>query len=155
VIVRLRNAHDDATPNANGIMISNLAALHLLTGKPEYLTRAGAITTAFSADLARNMISHCGLVASIFDLNTPQQVAIVGGDAKPLLQALHAVSMPGALEIAVPDTTYLDASPLLQGKTAADGETTAYVCIGPQCSLPVTDADAFTRLLRQQRVASA
>src|SRR5262245_28272123 len=27
VIVRLRGAHDDATPNANGIMISNLMAL--------------------------------------------------------------------------------------------------------------------------------
>jgi uncharacterized protein YyaL (SSP411 family) len=101
------------------------------------------------------MISHCGLVASIFDLNSPQQVAIVGGDAKPLLDALHAVSMPGALVLAVPDTTYLDASPLLQGKTAVQGKATAYVCIGPQCSLPVTDADAFTRLLREQRTAAA
>ena len=155
VIVRLRSAHDDAAPNANGIMISNLMALHLLTGKPDYITRAEAITTAFSADLARNMISHCGLVAGIFDLNTPQQVAIVGGDARPLLSALHGISMPGALELAVPDTTYLDASPLLQGKTAIDGKATAYVCIGPQCSLPVTDADAFTRLLREQRGAAA
>ena len=40
VIVRMRGAHDDATPNANAVMISNLAALHLLTGKPEYLERA-------------------------------------------------------------------------------------------------------------------
>ncbi len=155
VIVRLRNAHDDATPNANGIMISNLMALHLLTGKTDYITRAEAITTAFSADLARNMISHCGLVAGIFDLNTPQQVAIVGGDAKPMLSALHGVSMPGALELAVPDATYLDASPLLQGKTAVDGKAAAYVCIGPQCSLPVTEAEVFARLLREQRVAPA
>jgi uncharacterized protein YyaL (SSP411 family) len=155
VIVRLRNAHDDATPNANGIMISNLVALHLLTDKPDYITRAEAITTAFSADLARNLISHCGLVASIFDLNTPQQTAIVGGDAALLQAALHAVSMPGALELAVPDTTYLDASPLLQGKTAVDSKVTAYVCIGPQCSLPVTAADAFARLLREQRVVIA
>lgn len=155
VIVRLRSAHDDAAPNANGIMISNLMGLHLLTGKAQYLTRAEAITTAFSADLARNMIGHCGLVAGIFDLNTPQQVAIVGSDANSLLAALHAISMPGALEVAVPDATYLDASPLLQGKTAIDGKAAAYVCIGPQCSLPVTDAGAFTRLLREQRIAAA
>ena len=155
VIVRLRSAHDDATPNANGIMISNLMALHLLTGKPDYVTRAEAIITAFSADLARNMVSHCGLVAGIFDLNTPQQVAIVGGNARPLLSALHGISMPGALELAVPDTTYLDASPLLQGKTAIDGKPAAYICIGPQCSLPVTDTDAFTRLLREQRLSAA
>jgi hypothetical protein len=72
-----------------------------------------------------------------------------------LLAALHAVSMPGAFELAVPDATYFDASPLLQGKTAIDGKPTAYVCLGPQCSLPVTDADAFTRLLHEQRVAAA
>ena len=81
-----------------------------------------------------------------------QQVAIVGGDARSLLTALHGVSMPGALELAVPDTTYLDASPVLQGKGPIDGNATAYVCIGPQCSLPVTDADAFARLLHEQRV---
>ena len=43
VIVRMRGAHDDATPNANAIMISNLVALNLLTGKPAYLERAHAI----------------------------------------------------------------------------------------------------------------
>ena len=51
VIVRMRGAHDDATPNANAIMISNLVALHLLTGKPAYLERAHAIPQAFAADL--------------------------------------------------------------------------------------------------------
>ena len=33
-------AHDDATPNANAVMVSNLVALHLLTGKQAYLERA-------------------------------------------------------------------------------------------------------------------
>ena len=43
VIVRMRGAHDDATPNANAVMLSNLVALSLLTGKPAYLERAQAI----------------------------------------------------------------------------------------------------------------
>ncbi|MGE5510675.1 MAG: thioredoxin domain-containing protein [Bacteroidota bacterium] len=155
VIVRLRTAHDDATPNANGMMISNLVALHLLTGKPDYLERAEQIPTAFSADLAHNLISHCGMVASIFDLNVPQQVAIVGPDPKFLLDVLYGAAMPGALELTVPDATHLDASPMLKGKSTVDGKTAAYVCIGPQCSLPVTEPDAFARSLREQRRARA
>ena len=35
LIVRPLNAHDEATPNANGVMISNLAALYLWTGERE------------------------------------------------------------------------------------------------------------------------
>ena len=153
VIVRLRSAHDDAAPNANGIMISNLVLLYLLTGKGDYLARAEAIPAAFTADLARNMISHCGLVAGILDLNVPQQVAIVGDQVSALRDTLHGLAMPGALELTVPDATHLDASPLLKGKTAIGGQATAYVCVGPQCSLPVTAPDTFARLLREQRLA--
>jgi hypothetical protein len=136
-------------------MISNLVALHLLTGKPGYLERAEQIPTAFSADLAHNLISHCGMVASIFDLNVPQQVAIVGPDPKPLLAGLYRAAMPGALELAVPDAGALNASPVLNGKSTVDGKTAAYVCIGQQCSLPVTDPDAFARLLREQRCSQS
>ena len=36
----MRGAHDDATPNANAIMVSNLVALFLLTGKAGVSRRA-------------------------------------------------------------------------------------------------------------------
>ena len=60
VIVRMRGAHDDATPNANAIMISNLMALNLLTGKQAYLERAHALPKAFAADLAKNLSATAG-----------------------------------------------------------------------------------------------
>ena len=77
VIVRMRGAHDDATPNANAIMITNLVALGLLTGKPAYLDRAEAIPQAFAADLGKNTLGHCGLLAGFFDLIAPQQVVVI------------------------------------------------------------------------------
>ena len=77
VIVRMRGAHDDATPNANAMMISNLVALNLLTGKPAYLDRAHAIPHAFAADLGKNALGHCGLLAGIFDLIAPQHVVVI------------------------------------------------------------------------------
>src|SRR5262249_47448799 len=77
VIVRMRGAHDDATPNANAMMISNLVALNLLTGKQAYLDRAQAIPDAFAGDLGKNTLGHCGLLANAFDLIAPQHVVAI------------------------------------------------------------------------------
>ena len=158
VIVRMRSAHDDATPNANAIMISNLVALHLLTGKQAYLDRAQAIPEAFAADLGRNALGHCGVLAGFYDLLAPQHVVIVAPDAapqpsEPLARAIFALSLPGAVQQAVGAGQPLG-SPALAGKSAIDGKPTAYACIGPQCSLPVTGPDALLDLLRRQRMAT-
>jgi uncharacterized protein len=157
VIVRMRSAHDDATPNANALMISNLVALSLLTGKQPYIERAQAIPDAFAPDLGRNALGHCGMLAGFFDLLAPQQVVVIASgavnQAEPLTRAMFDLSLPGAVQQVVSPGAPL-ASPALAGKTAIDAKPTAYACIGPQCSLPVTDPDALLDLLRQQRAAT-
>jgi uncharacterized protein YyaL (SSP411 family) len=155
VIVRMRSAHDDAVPNANGLMISNLVALHLLTGKPAWLERAHAIPAAFAADLSRNAFGHCGLLAAAFDLLAPQHVVVIdpaAGSASLLARAMFDLSLPGAIQQVIPAGQSL-ASPALAGKTALAGKPTAYACLGPQCSLPVSEPAALLELLRQQRAA--
>jgi len=157
VIVRMRGAHDDATPNANAIMVSNLVALHLLTGKSAYLERAHAIPQAFAADLARNALGHCGLLANAFDLIAPQHVVVIqtadtDASAK-LARAMFKLSLPGAVQQALP-ADGLPATGPLAGKAAVSGASTAYACLGPTCSLPVTDPYALLELLRRQRAAS-
>ncbi len=160
VIVRLRVAHDDAAPNANGIMLSNLVALHLLTGKPRYLEWAAAIPKGFARDLQRNTFGHCGLIASVLDLIAPQHVVVIEADAdtaplggSPLARAMLDLSLPGAVEHAVkPGQALL--SPALAGKSAVADKPTAYACTGTQCSLPVTEPEALGELLRQQRAAA-
>ncbi len=159
VIVRMRSAHDDATPNANAVMISNLVALNLLTGKQAYLDRAHAIPRAFAADLGRDTLGHCGILAGYFDLLAPQHVVVIDPDARngqasenpgPLVRALLDLSLPGAVQQVVgPHQTF--AGPALSGKSAIGGKATAYACIGPQCSLPVTEPGGLTDLLRGQR----
>ena len=37
------------------------------------------------------------------------------------------------------------------GKTVVDSTTTAYICIGPQCSLPVTEPDQLASRIREAR----
>jgi uncharacterized protein YyaL (SSP411 family) len=155
VIVRMRGAHDDATPNANAVMVSNLVALHLLTGKPEYLERAHAIPQAFAADLGSNPLGHCGLLANCLDLIAPQHVVVIetadADRSAKLARALHKLSLPGAVQQTVKAERLPTAGPLA-GKTAVDGQPTAYACLGPTCSLPTTEPDAFLELLKRQRV---
>jgi uncharacterized protein len=154
VIVRMRGAHDDAVPNANAIMLSNLVALYLLTGKPSYLERAQSIATAFAAELANNPLGHCGLLAGCFDLLAPQQILVVkteDADASArLARAMFRLSLPGALQQVVSGER-LPATGSLAGKQVRDGQSTAYACLGPQCSPPITDSNTLLDVLRQQR----
>jgi hypothetical protein len=48
----------------------------------------------------------------------------------------------------------LPASSPAHGKSAIDGKPTAYLCIGPQCSLPVTEPAALAQTARAARQVS-
>ncbi len=155
VIVRLRSAHDDAVPNANGTMIGALMQLYLLTGEEAYRERAGEIPNAFAREVGDNALGHCGLLAGCFDLLAPGHVVIVGSGtaAAELSTALRSVAMPGALEQVLGETTDLPAGSPVAGKTAAAGEATAYVCSGMSCAPPVDTGEALVSQLKVSRHA--
>jgi uncharacterized protein YyaL (SSP411 family) len=159
VIVRLKNAHDDATPNANAIMLSNLVQLFMITGDSRYLERAAVIPHAFVADLNRNLVGHAGLLANCIDLMAPQHVVVVGGKETAatlaLSDALMGLSLPGAVQQVLYDPARMPLAPHLSGNKTMDGKATAYVCVGAQCSPPITDAEALSAALREQRMARA
>jgi uncharacterized protein len=175
LILRPINAQDDAVPNANGLMVSNLAALYLWTGETKYRDRAEAIVKAFAGAVAENVFAHTGLLGAAFDLLAPAHIVIVvpeGGDGSALRRALADVSLPGAVvqdvrEIASagssvnadPQPVSAAGTPLpsgspAHGKRARDGKPTAYVCIGPQCSTPVTEPEALVATVKEARRAS-
>ena len=76
-----------------------------------------------------------------------------GGDARELRRALAIVSLPNAVVQEVRDrgVAYAAESSPAHGKTAIDGKPTAYVCIGPQCSLPVTEPAALVEAVKEAR----
>jgi uncharacterized protein YyaL (SSP411 family) len=154
LIVRTINALDDATPNANGTMVSNLMQLYLWTGEERYRDRAEGIVRGFGGDLSRNVFAHTGLLTGALDLLAPAQIVFVvpeGGDARSLRRALADVSLPGAVVQEVREGDSVPASSPAHGKTATVGKPTAYVCIGPQCSMPVADAAALVETVKEAR----
>jgi uncharacterized protein YyaL (SSP411 family) len=158
LIVRPFSGQDEATPNANGVMVSNLMALYLWTGEERYRDRAEATLRAFAGAMSENVLAHSGLLAAAIDLAAPALIVLIvpeGGDATELRRALRDVSLPNAVVHAVcageGGVAALPASSPAHGKTAIEGKPTAYVCIGPQCSLPVTDPEKLVETIKAAR----
>ena len=159
VIVRTESAQDDATPNANAVMVANLTRLHGLTAEPVHIERAEATLRAFLPDAANRATSHTGLLTGALELHAPMQVVIVRGqtpslkESDPMLAALTSLSLPGAVEQVVADTTRFPEGSPLAGKIAIGGQATAYVCVGGVCSAPVTDpGELRTALLKARKI---
>ena len=153
VIVRMRPGADDATPNANAVMVANLAALAALTAEARYHERAAAVVAAFAGDLERNIVAHTGLLAAEIDLIAPQQVVIAGKDldgGKELMEVIRSISLPGALQYCL-HAGYDSALAALAGKRAVGPQATAYACLGPQCSPPLTEPTRLSTTLIAQR----
>ncbi|MGH6803920.1 MAG: thioredoxin domain-containing protein [Methyloceanibacter sp.] len=154
LIVRPFSGQDEATPNANGVMVSNLVALYLWTGEERYRERAEAVLRGFAGAIAENVLAHSGLLAAALDSAAPAHIVLIapeGGDVRPLSRALANVSLPGAVVQEMREGEALPESSPAHGKTAIDGKPTAYVCIGPQCSLPVTDPAALVETIKAAR----
>jgi uncharacterized protein len=154
LIVRPHSGLDDAAPNANAVMASNLVQLSLWTGDPRYAKRAEAIFKAFGPALAANPVGYSGLLGAALDGLAPSLVVLIvpqDGDAGAMRAGLRDVSLPNAVVLEVPQGEALPASSMVYGKTAIDGKVTAYVCLGPQCSLPVTDPAKLVETIRAAR----
>ena len=71
-------------------------------------------------------------------------------NASKLRGELQQVSIPGALEFVAAELDPGPGSPLA-GKTAKNGKSTAYVCVGPVCSAPIYDPQSLQETLRRVR----
>jgi uncharacterized protein YyaL (SSP411 family) len=151
VVVRLKAASDDAAPNANAIQLSNLIALAALTGEADYDERARQLLQAFAPAVALGPIGHCALLAAELDLDRLVQVAVSTTDETVLRGELQQLSIPGALEFVARPGDPAGRGSLLSDKTAINGKSTAYVCVGPVCSAPIQDAKALQETLRRAR----
>jgi hypothetical protein len=151
LIVRTKSAHDNATPSGNGTMAAVLATLFHLTGKDAYRQRAEALISAFSGEISRNLFPLAALLNGSELLQRAAQIAIVGRRGDPatdlLLEAAFLAPVPTRIVTVVAPDEALPANHPAHGKGQIEGGPTAYVCVGPTCSLPQTDAAGLAATL--------
>ncbi|HUA53374.1 MAG TPA: thioredoxin domain-containing protein [Candidatus Sulfotelmatobacter sp.] len=153
LITRTKTASDNAVPSGNGTVVGVLARLHLLTGDARWRERADQVIAAFSGELGRNFFPLSTLLNNAELLARGVQVVVVGRRDEAAVQALLRAARRSGLATqiltVIEDGAALPAGHPAHGKTRVDGRPAAYVCVGPTCTLPLTEPDALAAALRR------
>jgi hypothetical protein len=143
LIARAKNAHDAATPSGNGVMVGVLARLYYLTGEDAYRKRADDVVAAFSGELEQNFAALVTLLNEAEFLAGAVQIVVIGTRTEPaaalLIRAIYQTSVPNRVLLVSAPGANLPANHPAAGKSQENGKATAYVCVGPVCSLPLTE----------------
>src|ERR1043166_1543524 len=90
LIVRSRMVLDQATPSANGIMVSLLGRLQLVTAEKIYRDRCNALIDAFSGEAPRAYMSMASFFAGLELVITGLQIVVIGPLTSPKTHELVA-----------------------------------------------------------------
>lgn len=142
LLTRSHFAHDDATPNANGTMLSNLVKLYNLTGKEKYYEKADALIRAFSRNIISAPMAHAGMLKGFLEFLEPLQIVIITPDRdtnlKEILKTLYNSPIPATIS-AISQNEKLPETHPAHGKAVIDNKPTIYICLGTTCTSPLTN----------------
>jgi uncharacterized protein YyaL (SSP411 family) len=152
LITRMKNAHDNATPAGNGVLVDVFARLFYLTGKDDYRLRADRLIGAFSGEIQHNFFPLSSLLNGAELLQSALQIVLVGVPGDPATETLADVlrrsSLPNLILMRKAPGTPLPPAHPAAGKDLVAGKAAVYVCRGMTCSPPITDpADLEAELL--------
>ena len=151
LIARTKTVSDNATPSGNGTLVGALARLYYLTGAGAILRVSRQHRTFVCRRVHTEFLPLSTLINSSQLLRRGQQIVIIGdrddAETQSLVDCVHNRSLPDRIlnVVATPDD--LSAGHPAEGKEKLEARTTAYVCQGPVCSLPVNTAAGLTALL--------
>jgi uncharacterized protein YyaL (SSP411 family) len=160
LLARDKPAYDGAEPSGNSVALMNLLRLEEFTGREDYRRRAEKGFAAFAATMARGGPGVPKMLSALdYYLDAPFEVLIVapqaGGAPEPLLTRLRRTFLPNRIVAVTTEGEALEQAasllPLLQGKRALGGRTTAFVCEKGRCELPTSDPEVFARQLARTR----
>jgi hypothetical protein len=158
LIAREKPYYDNAIPSGNAIAVLNLLRQHSFTTDYRYKQRAEKTLRFFSERLntTPSALSEM-LLAADYYFDDPKEIVIVTPTGKPnagklFMDTFRDRFIPNRILMkAMEDQTkdHGEIIPLISGKRAINGRTTAYVCENGTCSLPARTPEEFTVQLGQ------
>jgi uncharacterized protein YyaL (SSP411 family) len=154
LLAREKPAFDSTVPSANSVAVLNLLRLYELTSNDDYRRRAEAAIRYLGEVVSRSPASAPDLLQALdFFNDDAKAIVLVTADnrdqAAPFLRILGDTFLPNHVVTAVTEGAVLDEHatriPLLEGKRAMRGKTTAYVCEHGICDLPTSDPQVFAQ----------
>ncbi|HZE99986.1 MAG TPA: thioredoxin domain-containing protein [Planctomycetota bacterium] len=146
LIARMREEYEGPHPSGNSVMTLTLLKLFDYTGDAAYRDRADKVVRSFKSHLERNPMGHGWMMVALDHLKGPsKEIVIAGPDPGPLLKVVRSRYLPNKV-LALADGKA--SIPVLEGRTAVQGKTAAYVCENMTCRKPVTSPEELEALLK-------
>ncbi len=146
---RARPFSDDAMPAGNAIAVRGLTRLGFLLGESRYLKAAESTLLAAWRAMTDYAQGHVSMISALDEYLQGTEIVIIRADELTGQQWANAAAhlyAPRRLIIPIAsDQQNLPAA--IAEKISVNGKPTAYICRGPQCSLPVTSFDALASAL--------
>lgn len=155
--IRSKPFDDGPTPAANPVAGDVLIRLYYLTNHPEYQAAARETLRAFAGAPGSHRIHAASYALALgLYLDPPAHAVIIGKRSAPETGALWRAALrayrPGKIVAAYdPEEVKIESLPPAVAAAVRIGQqdrkAKAYVCVGPACSLPVTDPEKVMELV--------
>jgi uncharacterized protein YyaL (SSP411 family) len=156
LLVRQKDIYDGAIPSGNAVGMLNLLRLGRMTARPDFEEKAQAIAKTFRGQVAAAPSGYTLLLSAVdFGVGPSYEVVIAGRpgaeDTGKMIRVLRETYLPNKVVLfrptdrKKPDIVRLSA--FTEFQAGIDGKAAAYVCRDYQCEQPLTDADAFRKVL--------
>lgn len=156
ILVRMKEAHDNAEPSGNSISVLNLLRLSQIIGSMRYHTMAMKSLACFGENIEKNPQAYLQfLVALDFSLSKPMQIVLAGNRMHPMvcemIDEIHRRFLPNKIML------FADASegqeflsrfvPFFGKLTTVRGKQMVYICENYTCELPTSDVRTMIQIL--------
>ena len=149
LIHRPKPLADEALPSGNGIAAFALQRLGFLLGETRYLDAATRVLQGSMQAMEEYPHAHVSLLNALHEYFEHPEIVVIRGAAAEIDRWARSAAMvyaPGRLVYAISDEA-ADLPGALADRTAVEGETVAYRCLGTHCDLPVTSFEALAAQL--------
>ena len=146
-----RTIEDDATPNANGVMIKNYTSLYVLTGNAEYNSKAEEIIAAFNSAATDNPFGTPSMLKGAMLYQDTIQLVLSNDDIPAknelLKLALQHTGLNATIHVTGSDANISPDSPAFS-KATHSSMPTLYICRAMTCANPATNSKEVTAALQ-------
>ena len=148
LLLRPKGIQDGALPSGGAVAAEVLVRLAEYAGEPRYAAAAGTAVVQAQAAMGQVPLGFSRWLATLdLMLAPPQALAIVGDEVEPLLRVVREGYRPNLLVAVASGNEPGTGMALLEGRGAAGGRATAYLCRQFMCERPVSTAGELVGLL--------
>ena len=153
LVVRPNSTADEATPNPNSVAAENLLRLAVYTGQDAWRAQADKLFDGLLPIANDNLFMHVALLNALDLRLRGAEIVVVGAGRAADELAAAALDLPflDRSMLRAPNAESLPPTHPARHKIAAAAGAAAFVCVGEQCSLPVTRGEKLAEALASMR----